>query len=185
MQALDGTGGQAFGLLDGFSEDPALGLPAGVLDRCRALLGGPPFGPLATGPPPGALGISVGFSILGFSTRFGIRCLVRTGNRRRRLPRFGQRARIVIGTRISAADLADIGIAILSGRNRRVALGHRLRCRAGVGHRGPPDPAASALIAAMISGPSRVTSPAPMVTTTSPGRAQAATCSATVERSGR
>ena len=50
-----------------------------------------------------------------------------------------------------------------------------------VAHRGPP---ATAETAAMISGPSMVTSPAPMVTTTSPGRTTAATRPATAEKSG-
>lgn len=38
--------------------------------------------------------------------------------------------------------------------------------------------------AVRISGPSKVTSPAPIVTMTSPGLAAAATCCATAEKSG-
>ncbi len=67
------------------------------------------------------------------------------------------------------------------------STGSSARDAVGLGHRDAPGPLrlARTRSAVTISGASIVTSPAPMVTTTSPGSAAAATASATAERSGR
>ncbi len=63
-----------------------------------------------------------------------------------------------------------------------LGLGHGA---SGFGSRRGIDRLARAAIASTISGPRIVTSPAPIVTTTSPLRTASATCSATAEKSGR
>src|SRR5206468_3239515 len=79
-------------------------------------------------------------------------------------------------------DRLDRGGVVVDGLVRRLRL--RLGHRDVPGRRGRLR-LARTRSAVTISGASIVTSPAPMVTTTSPGSAAAATASATAEKSGR
>ena len=97
-------------------------------------------------------------------------------------------------TRCGRRRLARLGASGSAGRSSPASLGRRFGRSASVVRSGsviapvPGLPGALRLArtcsAARISGPSMVTSPAPIVTTTSPGSAAAATRSATAEKSG-
>ena len=149
---------------------PAFGLAPRVLDRRGALLGRAALGTLPALPATRSLAVIgfavIGFAVIGFAV-IGLDVISRGGIGR------------VIGRFVDDHFLGQHpGITVLGSGTGTVAIQRRL------GHGSLRD-SALACNAEMISGPSNVTSPAPIVTTTSPGRTAAATCSATVDRSGR
>ena len=183
-QTLDRARAGSLRLLDDLPADPTLGFTTSLFDRGGTLLSGPALGTLPALPPSRAFGVLVWVALVWVALEWiFLGC-----------PAVG---RFTIA-RFTAIEVGDglVGNRWFGLRFRHLAGTHRIDLIRGVG----PDVAAvlircvthgslrdSALArrAEMISGPSSVTSPAPIVTTTSPGRAAAATCSATVEKSGR
>ena len=170
------------------------------------MLGGPPFGAFATCTPTRALRVGLlripgaglfgaglfGAGLLG-SCPLGI---LTGGLGMGRLFGVGlppARGLIGVGGRpgidIAGNSVLEISVALkisIAGvRTGKLGFGRRIRRLRNVGHRGSLGSAVLSAIAERISGPSMVTSPAPMVTTTSPGLTVAATCPATEEKSGR
>ena len=154
LQTPDSATRSGFGLGRGTSSRDALGLTAGLLDRDRALQRLAALGPFPAGPPPRAFGVVrllVGGGGAGVVGSVGlVGC---AGDR----DGFGR------------SDFRDGLVADLA-RCDTVGLGH---------HDSPGRPGALRLArncrAVTISGASIVTSPAPMVTTTSPGPTASAT----------
>ena len=156
LQAPNRAPRNGFGVVGRLALGAALGLAAGLLDRDGAGLGLAARFAFPPGPPSRSLELRL---------------------------RVGSRLRPLV-----AGSAVVLGSVVASGRRarRRLAvvlrLGHR-RTRFGSAlRREPVGPGLQA--PSTISGPSIVTSPAPIVTTTSPGRTALATCSATAEKSG-
>ena len=148
------------GLVDDTPTGLAFGLTPGFLNRAGTSLRGAALSPFAAGPTTRPL-------------EFGF---IRRGLTVLRFQRFGDCA--VGGYIAYIACVVRVGHQV--GRWGVLGFAHRNT---------PGCPGAVRLArtrsAVTISGPSRVTSPAPIVTMTSPGPAAAATCWATAEKSGR